>query len=290
MSASALIVIASLLFATMGVCVKFAAQHYGSGEIVMYRGLVGALMIAAVSRWRGDSLRTPVPKQHLLRSITGVTALCLWFYAIGNLPLATAMTLNYTSSLWIALFIAGGAVLYGRRAADRRLALAAVVGFIGVVLVLRPTIDRQQLWFGVVGLLSGVVSAAGYLQLTALGRAGEPESRTVFYLSIGSVVGGAGLATVTGWHAHQHWEGVIALLAVGVLATVAQLLLTRAYARGRTLANASLQYLGIGFSFVYGVMLFGDRFTWPASIGMLLIVCAGIVAGIPRAPRPARAG
>jgi drug/metabolite transporter (DMT)-like permease len=277
MSSSVLIVLASLLFATMGVCVKFASAYYGSGEIVLYRGLVGALMIYAVSRWRGESMRTALPRQHALRSTSGVLALCLWFYAIGGLPLATAMTLNYTSSLWLALFMVGGAALIGARASDGRLAFAAAAGFIGVVLVLRPTIEREQLWYGLVGLLSGLVSAWGYLQVTALGRAGEPESRIVFYFSVGSVIGGAALASITGWHAHTA-TGIALLLAVGVLATVAQLMLTRAYARGRTMVNASLQYLGIAFSFAYGVTLFDDRVTWIATSGMLLIVCSGVVA------------
>jgi S-adenosylmethionine uptake transporter len=278
-----LVVIASLLFATMGVCVKLASVHYGSGEIVMYRGLVGAVMIFMVSRWRGDTLRTALPAQHALRSATGVTALCLWFYAIGGLPLATAMTLNYTSSLWIAVFLAGSAWVLKTKPIDARLAVAAVIGFAGVVLVLRPTLAQQQLWHGLVGLLSGMVSATGYLQVAALGRAGETESRIVFYFSIGGVLGGAALSTLTGWHAH-HWQGLGLLLAVGVLATVAQLMLTRAYAKGPSLVNASLQYVGIGFSFLYGVMLFDDAVTWVATLGMLLIVGAGVRATMLRAP------
>ena len=283
MSASWLIVVASLLFATMGVCVKLASAHYGSGEIVMYRGLVGALMIFAISRWRGDTLRTAVPAKHFVRSLTGVTALCLWFYAIGALPLATAMTLNYTSSLWIALFLIGSASVFGTRPVDGRLVFAALLGFIGVVLVLRPTIEQDQLRHGLMGLLSGMVSATGYLQVAALGRAGETESRIVFYFSIGGVLGGAALSTLTAWHPHS-WRGIGLLLAVGVLATVAQLMLTRAYARGRTLVNASLQYLGIGFSFLYGVFLFDDRITWIAVAGMLLIVGAGVCATMLRTP------
>jgi drug/metabolite transporter (DMT)-like permease len=284
MSPSWLIVVASLLFATMGVCVKLAALHYGSGEIVMYRGLVGALMIGAMSRWRGESLATAVPVQHFMRSFTGVVALCLWFYAIGALQLATAMTLNYTSSLWLAMFLLAGAALSRNRPAELRLALVALVGFAGVVLVLRPTLEQDQWWPGLVGLLSGLMSAAGYLQVAALGRAGEPERRIVFYFSIGSVIGGAALSTVTGWHGYS-WSGLGLLLAVGMLATVAQLMLTRAYVQGRTLVNASLQYLGIGFSFFYGALLFDERVTLTALLGVLLIVAAGACATALRAPR-----
>jgi drug/metabolite transporter (DMT)-like permease len=283
MSPSWLIVVASLLFATMGVCVKLASHQYGSGEIVMYRGLVGALMIGAISHWRGDSLRTTLPTQHFLRSLSGVVALCLWFYAIGRLQLATAMTLNYTSSVWLALFLLGGAATARKKPSDLALMLVALAGFAGVVLVLQPAIERDQWWAGLVGLLSGMVSAAGYLQVTALGRAGEPESRIVFYFSIGSIIGGAALSSVTGWHGPS-WSGIGLLLAVGVLATAAQLMLTRAYARGRTLVNASLQYLGIGFSFIYGVVLFDERVTWTAVVGMLFIVAAGVLATALRTP------
>ncbi len=283
MSPSWLVVVASLLFATMGVCVKLASPHYGSGEIVMYRGLVGALMIGAMTRWRGDSLRTSVPAQHFLRSLTGVVALCLWFYAIGTLQLATAMTLNYTSSLWLAMFLLGGAALWRKKPAEVGLALVALVGFAGVVLVLRPTVEQDQWGHGLVGLLSGLVSAAGYLQVAALGRAGEPESRIVFYFSVGGIIGGVALSIFTGWHAHS-WTGLGLLLAVGVLATVAQLMLTRAYVHGRTLVNASLQYLGIGFAYVYGVVLFDERVTWTAAAGMLLIVGAGVRATALRTP------
>ena len=277
MSPSALVVIASLLFATMGVCVRMASADYGPGEIVLYRSLIGAIMIGVACGMRGDSLRTRLPAQHALRSTTGVIALCLWFYAIANLPLATAITLNYTSSLWLAVFVLGSALVWRRRKKQLGLVLAALVGFAGVVLVLRPTLEHDAWWAGVVGLVSGLVSALGYLQVAALGRMGEPDSRIVFYFSVGGIIGGAALATLTGWHGHT-WRGAGLLLAVGVLATVAQLLLTRAYVRGRTLVNASLQYLGIGFSFVYGVLLFDDHVTWLATLGMVLIVYAGVRA------------
>lgn len=290
MPAPVLMVLATLLFATMGVCVKLASSEYSASEIVMYRGLVGLIGLSLMARVQRIPLATSVPGMHLWRSLCGVAALSLWFYAIGKLPLATAMTLNYMSSVWMALFMLGGAVLMGAKRLDGRLLAAVLLGFVGVALILRPTLDQQQLWSGLAGLLSGMLAAMAYLQVTALGRAGEPELRVVFYFSLGGACAGAALVLLGGEGLHAHsLRGAALLLAVGLLATLAQLLLTRAYAIGRPLVNACLQYLGIVFAFLYGMLLFQDPLTLSAMLGMLLITGAGVTATILRsrvAPAP----
>lgn len=282
MHAAVLMVLATGLFATMGVTVKLASALYGTGEIVFYRGLVSALLMLALARSRRCSLRTAVPAMHFWRSASGVCALLLWFYAISQLPLATAVTLNYMSSVWMALFLLGGAVLMGASRVDGRLVAAVMLGFAGVVLVLRPTLDHAQLWAGVTGLLSGMLSAMAYLQVTALGRAGEPELRVVFYFSLGAMVAGMAVALVGGpLRAHTAY-GLGLLVATGALGAVAQLMMTRAYAIGRTLTNASLQYLGIVYSLGYGVWLFDDPVKPMALAGMALIIVAGLGATLLR--------
>lgn len=287
MSAPLLMVCASFLFATMSVCVKLASAWYGAGEIVMYRGLVGMAMMAAVVHRQGGTLKTAVPGMHLWRCAVGVSALSLWFYAIGGLPLATAVTLNYMSSVWMVLFLIGGAALQGGGRVDARLVVTVLAGFAGVAAILRPTLEQQQLWHGVMGLLSGVLSALAYLQVTALGRAGEPEGRVVFYFSSSGALVGLGTAWAsTGLHAHT-WRGIGLLLAVGLCATTAQLLMTRAYAVGRPLVNASLQYLAIAFSYGYGVFLLDDRISLLGLAGTALIVGAGVAAGRLRQAQPA---
>jgi S-adenosylmethionine uptake transporter len=287
MPAPLLMVCASLLFSLMGVCVKYASALYDAGEIVLYRSVTGLLIMAGLSRLQGISLRTTVPSLHFWRSVSGVVALCLWFYAIGGLPLATAMTLNYMSSVWMALFVIGGSVVVGTsRGVDGRLVAAVVAGFAGVAMVLRPTIDEHQVWHGLCGLMSGMLSALAYLQVTALGRAGEPELRIVFYFSLGGVAAGAALTAIGGGPTGHTLEGAGLLLAIGVLATVAQLMMTRAYRIGRMLGNAALQYLGIAFSFAFGVWLFDDAVTGMALAGMVLIVAAGLFATLVRTRNP----
>ena len=177
--------------------IKFASNSFSTFELIFYRGIVSVIFMGIVVRARGSTLRTPVPMMHLWRSTVGVLSLGSWFYAIAHLPLATAMTLNYMSGVWIAAFIVGGAMFYSS-AKDAKsqgpLLLTVLCGFAGVVMTLRPTIDQNQLFAGVIGLLSGMGAALAYMQVTVLGRLGEPEERTVFYFALGSAIaGGIGL-------------------------------------------------------------------------------------------------
>jgi S-adenosylmethionine uptake transporter len=277
--------LASLFFASMGVCIKYASVHFNSFEIVAYRGLVGVLFLIGFTRMRGITLGTTVPMMHFWRSVVGVIALTAWFYAIAALPLATAVTLNYMSSVWIATFLLGGAVLtQGRNAPIRRqgpLFLTVLAGFAGVAMMLRPTLNNDQAVGALVGLLSGIFSAFAYLQVAALSRAGEPESRTVFYFSVGAVAaGGLGMLFVgaSAWH----WPSALWLLPIGLLAVMGQLCMTRAYSRGATMVVANLQYSGIVFAGIYGLAFFGDVLTLMGWAGMALIIVSGIAATVLR--------
>jgi drug/metabolite transporter (DMT)-like permease len=279
-------VLASFAFATMAVCVKVASDWFNASELVFWRGLLGMLFMWLFARQQGVSLRTAHGGMHAWRSLVGVLSLGAWFYAIGGLPLATAMTLNYMSSVWIAAFLVGGALVTwnprsGSMLRQGPVALAVLAGFAGVVLLLRPTIDKDQLFAGLVGLLSGLASAFAYLQVMALGKLGEPEARTVFYFALGSALAGAVGVALTGvspWDwLHAAW-----LLPVGLFASLGQWCMTRAYSHGATLVVASLQYSGIVFGAIYSVVLFHDTIAPMGWIGMALIVASGVAATILR--------
>jgi S-adenosylmethionine uptake transporter len=215
-------ILASLFFSMMGVCIKYASTHFHTSELVFFRGLIGVLFMATFCRLQGVSLRTSIPMMHVWRSVVGVTSLAAWFYAIAHLPLATAMTLNYMSGIWVAVFLVGGTLVMGKlQEATRQgpIVLTVIAGFGGVILLLRPTIEQDQLFAGIVGLLSGLVAALAYIQVAALGRLNEPEARTVFYFSVGTAVVGAALMLVTGVSPWL-WPSVLWLLPIGVLAAL----------------------------------------------------------------------
>ena len=289
-------VLGALIFATMGVCVKIASQWFSSAELVFYRGLIGIVFLWLLARNRGVPLKTRYPLMHAWRSLIGVASLGAWFYAIAHMPLATAMTLNYMSSVWIAAFLVGGALLAwmpvaGRAPSQQRpplqgtLVLTVLAGFGGVLLMLRPTVAGDQGFAAVVGLMSGLTSAFAYMQVMALSRMGEPETRTVFYFAVGSAVAG-GLATSATGFSDWDWGHAQWLLPVGVLASLGQLCMTRAYAtartEGETLLVANLQYSGIVFAAIYSVVLFGDRIDGMGWAGMGLIIASGIAATVLR--------
>lgn len=278
-------VLASFLFASMAVGIKYASESFGTLELVFYRGLVSVAFMAILVRARGASLRTPVPMMHLWRSTVGVLSLSAWFYAIAHLPLATAMTLNYMSGVWVAAFIVGGALLYGQSERQGPLFATVLLGFAGVVMTLRPTIDQNQLFAGVIGLLSGIGAALAYIQVTALGKAGEPEERTVFYFSIGTAavgIVGAAFTGLTPW-SEVSLRSALWVVPIGVLASLGQWCMTRAYRKGATLVVASMQYAGIVFSVFYSLLLFGDHIEPIGWAGIAVIVASGILATVLRA-------
>ena len=282
---AAWMVAASLFFALMSVCIKFASPYFGPLEIVCYRGAIGVLFMWALCRSRGVSLQTSVPMMHVWRNVVGVSALVCWFYAIAHLPLATAMTLNYMSGVWVAAFLVGGTLLMGQLADIRRqgpLVMAVMAGFAGVVMMLRPTLEQNQLFAGLIGLLSGLMSALAYIQVAALGRVGEPEARTVFYFSLGAALAGGIGMQFFDTHALNTVQALW-LLPVGILAALGQLCMTRAYTRGATMVVANLQYSGIVFAALLGLLLFGDQLPLIGWLGMATIVASGIVATFLRA-------
>jgi S-adenosylmethionine uptake transporter len=277
---------ASFMFAIMGVCVKLASDIYSTSELVMYRGIAGVAFLFILVRLRGGSFRTSLPWHHLWRGAVGVTSLLLWFYAISELPLATATTLNYMAPIWIAAILFAAGLLRRRKKFEWGLSAAIVMSFAGVTLLLKPSVQADQWLAGLMGLGSGFLSALAYLAVKKLGQMGEPEYRVVFYFSLTGIVAGM-LGAIAGpnfpgndgvaWHAHST-TGVILLLGVGITATVAQMAMTRAYRLGNTLVTANLQYAGILFSSFWGFLIWDDRFDLTGWLGIAVILASGLTA------------
>ena len=104
--ASLWMIAASLLFACMGVCVKLGSMQFAAAELVFWRGFIATLLIGGYVLARRLPLTTPHLRTHLTRGIAGFVSLVMYFYAISMIPLAAAVTLNYTSPIFLALLSA----------------------------------------------------------------------------------------------------------------------------------------------------------------------------------------
>lgn len=267
---AALLALSALLFATMGVFVRLAS-HTASNEIIVFaRNLTGlALLVPLLLVDHKTGFRTQVFPKHLWRALTGLTAMYGFFYAIAHLPLSNAMIFTYSSPLFIPLV----AWIFLKEAMTVRAWVSAGIGFLGVILVCKPDHGLMN-HFAIIGLGSAFLAATAFVTVRALG-ASEPTPRIVFYFALIATVVSAVPLFWKGRAITLHEFGLLA--AVGVLATVSQLCMTRAYALAPAGRIGPISYLAIIVAGIYAWILWGERpDTW-AVLGTGLIIASSLV-------------
>jgi len=265
--------VAGLLFGCMGVFVKLGAAYFSHIELVFYRSFFGLLLIYLIMRQQRVSVATQHWRNHLWRGISGSVALALFFYCITVLPLATAVTLNYTAPLFLTILT----MLVFKDKFHLPLTIAIGLGFCGVVLLLHPALQRDQLLPGLLGLISGFLAGIAYLNVKQLGVIGEPDTRTVFYFSLIATIGSGVWMLFDTVHTITP-QGFALLLGLGSTATLAQLSMTRAYRVGNTLVVGSLAYSTIVFASLFGMLLWNEVLPLSSWLGMAFIIAGGVLS------------
>jgi len=265
-----LMLIATLLFAATGAIIKHVSASLPNEMIVFLRNLIGLIALAPLFFHHGPELYTTRRlSAHLFRALAGLTAMYCYFYAIGHLPLAEAVLLNYTAPLFIPL----AALLWVGEPFSHRLWWPIGIGFIGIGFILKPGLSLLAP-VALVGLAAGMSSAlamAGIRKLTNT----EPAARVVFYFSLVSTVVSA-IPMLWAWQTPEKalW---FPLLMIGVLSTTAQILMTRGY------ASAPAAQVG---PFLYAIVVFAALFGWAfwneipdnySLLGALLVITAGVI-------------
>ncbi|NTV95901.1 MAG: DMT family transporter [Thiobacillus sp.] len=263
-------------FALMSVFVKLAAGQFSSHELVFWRSVLGLVFIYAFLRLTGHGGERLVGANlalHLRRGLVGFVALATFFYAVVKLPMSVAITLNYTSPLFLALIMPWW--LHERPRPVQYLAVA--LGFLGVALLLRPWHGESDLVTGLVGLFSGFMASLAYVHVRQLGQLHEPEWRTVFWFAVVGAVGAGLFASVTGWHAPSV-DNAWLLVFIGLFATFGQLAMTRAYRTGDTVVVASLAYSTVVFGSLLDGLIWNEKLPAVAWLGIAITVAAGVWA------------
>lgn len=263
-----------LNFSIMGLCVKYAAQQHGfhAAELVFWRMFPACLILGALALYRQKRFRTPHWRLHVRRSGAGTFSLLLNFHAIALLPLATAVTLAYSSSIFMALI----AFFILRERVSQTTWLGIACGFGGVCLLLRPDLSASE-WLGMaVALISAAGAAVAYLQLREVARTGEETWRVVFYFSLAATLACVLLNMYLGWHALS-WAVVPVLSALSLSALLGQICLTRAYAVGQKFTVSVLSYATVMLSTLAAHVYLGEALQLQEILAIILIVMAGVL-------------
>ncbi len=276
-------IFAAVCFALASLTVKFASEFASASQALTFRGAVAFVCIAAWCLAMRQPLATAHPKLHLSRSLSGVSSLALFTYAVMALPLATGVTLNYTSPVWLAMLMVGMAVIKGTQKPRPAMLFCIAASMMGVGLLLKPIFAAGQFFDAAMGLLSGMLSAVAYWQIKSLGATGEPITRIVFYHSLTAViVGGLWWAFDNTYNAPKALDtrALPWLLANGVLSMAGQIAMTRAYSAGKTLFTSNLMYLTVVFSAFLGAWFTHDVMDALSYIGVAVIVGCSVAATV----------
>lgn len=271
---------ASFFFSLMAVFVKMGASDFGSLELIFYRSIAGVALLYTFIRMKGYSIKTPHLWGHFKRSFIGTVSMSIWFFSLTMLPIGTSMTLNYTSPLFMALFVFIVS-LYRKEPIQWGLMATIALGFLGVILVFQPSLGAGQEFGALLALTSGFLGSIAYWQIKELGQLNEPSWRIVFYFTIfGTLYGLLGCLLFEGGLSPITADNVWYLLGIAICATLAQCSLTMAFGQGNLLLSSCLQFSAIVVAEIMGVIFFSDPISLMTSMGILVIMIAGAASTV----------
>ena len=256
-----------LSFSFMAVAGRWLASGYDTFEIMLYRSITGVVVVLAVAGalgTLGEVSRKSAPVQ-IVRNLFHFTGQNLWFYAITIIPLAQVFALEFTSPIWVLIL---SPLFLGERMTRPRI-IAAIIGFIGILIVTRP---------GATPMNAGIVAAALAAICFALTglltkRLTRSESLTciLVYLTVTQAVFGLICAGYDGDIALPTLQSAPLLGMVGVAGLIAHLCLTKALSIAPATVVIPIDFIRLPMIAVVGMVLFGEMFDIWVFIGAVLI-------------------
>lgn len=261
---------AVFFLSSMDVAFKLLVEHYSSFQVVFFRSALSLPVFAAwIVATDLSRFRTAYFGGHMLRGVLGL----LMLFAVGEcfreLQLADAYTLFFAAPLVITLL--SGPVL-GEPAGPVRIA-AAVIGFVGVLVVLKPGGGDLLSYGAAMGLLGMLAYAFTALLLRRLG--GRDSTATIVFWFLVIVCAGSAVLAIPQWQpvAREHWPHILLLGLTGVFG---QALVTAAFRRAPAAVVAPFDYTHMIWAVVYGLAFWGYLPGWRVWVGASIIVLSGL--------------
>ncbi len=285
-----LMLLASLSFACMGGFAKVVSQTLPPVEVTFFRNIFGVLLVG-ISIWKVPLRQTGGrPLLLLFRGSMGFAALLAYFYIMAHIPLGEAVTYNKTSPIFVAIF----AYIFLNEKLHKSALLAIVIGFMGIVLVAQPqggSFDK----YDILGIFSGVGAALAYTSIRELRKYYDTRAIVMSFMGVGTIAP-LFLMLITPYvNVSEEFDWMFAVfvmpqgvewgyvIAVGLFATLSQLLMTKAYELTKAGIVGTISYSNIVFALLIGVML-GDPIPdiW-TTLGIILVILSGLLVALPKA-------
>ena len=268
-AAIAWMVLAGLCFSATGVFVKLSGGHVIVWTVIFGRSVVIAVMTYILSKIQKGSLSFKEPKWLISRCITGFSAMACYFYAIPLIPLTTAVVLQWTSPLFVALF--SGYLI--KEKVSPFLFGCIGIAFAGTVLIISPSFEAIET-NALYALASGILSALAYLSIRELRSTASSES-VVFWFAIFCIMVSLPLSAreLTTLSSYE----IQILVGVGITAGIGQIGMTRAFHAAKAAYIGAFSYSTVVVSWIYGLFIFNEVLSFWDMLGTLLIVGSGII-------------
>ncbi|MDG5495444.1 DMT family transporter [Niveispirillum sp. BGYR6] len=262
--------VAILCFAVMDAAIKYLTADFGTWQIMFFRGFFSLIPIALLTARSGGlgTLRTSHLLSHVGRALIGIAAAFCFFYAYSIMPLADAYAIAFAGPL----FMTALSVPVLKEKVGWRRWLAVLVGFTGVIVMLRPGQGMLTLT-ALVPLAAAAFYALTMLYVRVLARTESNAAITFYFVTTMSVM--AAIAMIPEWRTPQGWQWLL-LIMVGVIGGVAQIAFTQAFRLTSPSLLAPFEYTAMIWAVLFGYLLFGDIPDKAIWIGGAIVVAAGL--------------
>ena len=275
--------------------IKHLSGAYPLHQMVFVRSAIGILFSLLMVQFEGGFaiLRTRTPGLHLLRGLLVVIANMCFFTALAVIPLADATALFFAAPLFITVL---SIPFLGEKVGARRIA-AVIVGFAGVLIMLRPGGAQQGTAPDTLVLLLPVVGALAYAMMQVLTRRLGISSKasamavyiqgTFILVSLGFwlVAGDGRFAAGTenpsiefllrAWRWPEAGDRLLFLF-LGALSAVVGYSLSQAYRSADAATVAPFEYVALPLAMMWGWLVWGDLPGIQVALGIALIIGSGL--------------
>lgn len=262
--------ISTFAFSLMQLCVKFL-PHLPTHELILFRSIIslvlslGFLIPRRISPWGNNR------KLLVLRGVFGMMALSLFFVTLQELPLASAVTIQYLSPIFTSIF---AIFLLGERMRPRKWVFISIA-FAGVVL-LKGFDERVSTVYFLLGILSALFAGGAYNCIRLLRNIDHPVVVVFYFPLIATPV--MAVFSLFNWVTPQDMDWVWLLL-LGIFTQVGQVYMTKALQAENANIVTSMKYLGALYALLYGYFLFDETYAMMSLIGIGMVLM-GVVLNV----------